>query len=87
VIEVEWAEANGAVQPSVDIVIRDNGPGLTPEQRRNLFQPFYTTKTHGTGLGMAIAKRIIDAHEGEIAAGTDDGRGASILITLPRGKK
>jgi signal transduction histidine kinase len=87
VIDVEWAEANGAVQPSVGIVLRDNGPGLTPEQRRNLFDPFYTTKTHGTGLGMAIAKRIIDAHEGVIAAGTDDGRGATILITLPRGKK
>jgi len=87
VIDVEWAEASGAVQASVGIVIRDNGPGLTPEQRRNLFQPFYTTKTHGTGLGMAIAKRIIDAHEGTITAGTDDGRGATILITLPRGNK
>ena len=87
VIDVEWTEANGAVQPSVGIVIRDNGPGLTPEQRCNLFEPFYTTKTQGTGLGMAIAKRIIDAHGGVIAAGTDDGRGATILITLPRGKK
>ena len=87
VIDVEWAETNAAGQPAVGIVIRDNGPGLTPEQRCNLFEPFYTTKTHGTGLGMAIAKRIIDAHEGVIAAGTDDGRGATILITLPRGKK
>jgi len=87
VIDVEWADAKGAVQPSVGIVIRDNGPGLTPEQRCNLFEPFFTTKTKGTGLGMAIAKRIIDAHEGAIAAGTDDGRGATILITLPRGAK
>src|SRR5271157_1883316 len=84
VIDVEWAETNAAGQPAVGIVIRDNGPGLTPEQRCNLFEPFYTTKTEGTGLGMAIAKRIIDAHEGVIAAGTDDGRGATILITLPR---
>ena len=87
VIDVEWAETNAAGQPAVGIVIRDNGPGLTPEQRCNLFEPFYTTKTQGTGLGMAIAKRIIDAHEGVIAAGTDDGRGATILITLPRGEK
>jgi len=87
VIVVEWAEASGAVQPSVAIAIRDNGPGLTPEQRRNLFEPFYTTKTHGTGLGMAISKRIIDAHEGVIAAGTDDCRGATVLLALPRGKK
>lgn len=87
VIDVEWAETNAAGQPAVGIVIRDNGPGLTPEQRCNLFEPFYTTKTQGTGLGMAIAKRIIDAHEGVIAAGTDNGGGATILITLPRGEK
>jgi PAS domain S-box-containing protein len=86
-IDVEWAEANGAAQPSIGIVIRDNGPGLTPEQKRNLFEPFFTTKTQGTGLGMAIAKRIIDAHEGLIAASTDNGRGTTISITLPRGNK
>ena len=87
VIDVEWAETTAGGQPAVGIVIRDNGPGLTPEQRCNLFEPFYTTKTQGTGLGMAIAKRIIDAHEGVIAAGTDNGGGATILITLPRGEK
>jgi two-component system sensor kinase FixL len=87
VIDVEWSEANTAGQLAVAIVVRDNGPGFTPEQTRSLFQPFYTTKTHGTGLGMAIAKRIIDAHEGVIAAGTDDGRGATISITLPRGNQ
>jgi two-component system sensor kinase FixL len=87
VIDVEWSEVNAAGQPAIRIAIRDNGPGLTPEQRCNLFQPFYTTKTHGTGLGMAISKRIIDAHDGVIAAGIDNGRGATIVITLPRGKK
>lgn len=86
VIEVEWSAADTAKQRVVGIVIRDNGPGLTPEQTCSLFQPFYTTKTHGTGLGMAIAKRIIDAHEGVIAAGAADGCGATILITLPRGQ-
>ncbi len=85
-IDVEWAEASAAGQPSVGIVIRENGPGLTPEQRRKLFPAFYSTKTRGTGLGMAIAKRITDAHEGVIAAGTNDGRGATILISLPRRK-
>lgn len=86
-IDVEWTETSGTVQSSVAIAIRDNGPGLAPEQRHNLFEPFFTTKTHGTGLGMAIVKRIIDAHEGVIAAGTGDGGGATILITLPRGNK
>ncbi|HEV3122225.1 MAG TPA: ATP-binding protein, partial [Isosphaeraceae bacterium] len=65
---------------------RDNGPGLSAEQKRNLFEPFYTTKTQGTGLGLAIARRIVEAHGGKIEAGSEDGEGATILITLPRGQ-
>jgi two-component system, LuxR family, sensor kinase FixL len=84
-IDVEWSATEAAGRPAVGIVVRDNGPGLTPEQRCNLFEPFYTTKSQGTGLGMAITKRIVDAHEGLIEAGPDDDRGATILITLPRG--
>ena len=90
VIDVEWSEAETAGVPAVGIAIRDNGPGLTPSQRCNLFEPFFTTKSQGTGLGMAIAKRIVDAHGGAIEAGAGAGPGAgpgaTILITLPRGK-
>jgi signal transduction histidine kinase len=71
-------------RPAVRVAVRDNGPGLNAEQRRHVFDPFYTTKTKGTGLGMAIAKRIIDAHGGQIAVGNVAGPGAEILITLPR---
>ncbi len=85
-IDVEWSRLEIAGRPSIAVVIRDNGPGLTPEQRIKLFEPFYTTKSQGTGLGMAIVKRIIDAHEGEIVAVPEDGRGATIQITLPRGE-
>lgn len=70
-------------QPAVHIVFRDNGPGLNAEQRQRIFDPFFTTKTKGTGLGMAIAKRIVEAHGGQIAVGSGSGRGAEILITLP----
>lgn len=70
--------------PALVISIRDNGPGLTPEQSRRIFEPFYTTKTRGTGLGMAITKRIIDAHEGRIAVANSGRRGAEIRIALPR---
>jgi hypothetical protein len=83
VVACAEAELNGA--PALRISIRDNGPGLTPEARQKIFDPFYTTKTKGTGLGMAIAKRIIDAHGGLIAVGNGAGPGAEILITLPRG--
>lgn len=65
--------------------IRDNGPGLTLEQETRLFEPFYTTKTHGTGLGMAISRRIVEAHGGWIAVGRDAASGAEIVVVLPKG--
>lgn len=68
-------------RPAVRISVRDNGPGLSPEQQQRIFEPFFTTKTKGTGLGMAIAKRIIDAHSGQITARV--GPGAEIVIDLP----
>jgi two-component system, LuxR family, sensor kinase FixL len=66
------------------VSVHDNGPGLSPEQRQKIFEPFFTTKTKGTGLGMAIVKRIMEAHGGKIAVGTGDGPGAEIVLTLPR---
>lgn len=65
------------------ITIEDQGPGLTPEQCQRMFEPFYTTKAKGTGLGMAITKRIVTSHHGHIRAETR--QGACIEITLPRG--
>jgi signal transduction histidine kinase len=83
-IDVHGSETVLEGRPAVRVAVRDNGPGLTPEQRQRIFEPFYTTKTKGTGLGMAIAKRIVEAHGGRIAVGPGAGRGAEIVITLPR---
>lgn len=83
-ITVHCADTHLAGRPALQVSVRDNGPGLTPEQRHRIFEPFFTTKTKGTGLGMAIAKRIIEAHAGRITAGDGTGRGAEIIITLPR---
>jgi signal transduction histidine kinase len=69
---------------AVRVSVQDSGPGLTGEQRQRIFDPFFTTKTKGTGLGMAIAKRIVETHGGRIAVGPAAGGGAEILITLPR---
>ncbi len=63
--------------------IQDNGPGLNEQQRERIFEPFYTTKTKGTGLGMAIAHRIVEAHEGKIFVGYAR-HGAEFIIELPR---
>jgi signal transduction histidine kinase len=81
---VRATDAILAGRPALRISVCDNGPGLSPEQRQRIFDPFYTTKTKGTGLGMAIAKRIVEAHGGQIAVGTDPAPGAELVITLPR---
>ena len=67
---------------AVRVALRDNGPGFTPEARTRLFEPFFTTKTQGTGLGMAIAKRIIATHGGDIAIGANSIPGAEIQVTV-----
>lgn len=79
--EAEW---NGAF--ATRIRIADNGEGLTSEQRKRIFEPFFTTKTSGMGLGMAIARRIVEAHGGTIAVAEETSPGTTIEILLPRGR-
>jgi signal transduction histidine kinase len=84
-IEIACSETTLRDLPALRIAIRDNGPGLTREQRTRMFEPFYTTKAKGTGLGMAIVKRIIEAHGGEVSPGNSaTHQGAEIVIILPR---
>jgi signal transduction histidine kinase len=83
-ITIACAGADLDGRPALRVAVRDNGPGLAPEARQRVFEPFFTTKTKGTGLGMAIAKRIVDAHGGQIAVGNGAGPGAEIVMTLPR---
>lgn len=84
VIEVTWNDELLHDKPALKIVLHDNGPGLSPEQKKKIFNPFYTTKTHGTGLGMAIAKRIVEGHHGRIEVGEGPVNGTQICIVLPR---
>ena len=85
-IAIDCADAELDGRRALQVRIRDNGAGLTPEQRSRIFEPFFTTKVNGTGLGMAIAKRIVEAHEGRIVVCDQPGAGTAIKVLLPRGQ-
>ncbi len=80
-IEVRCQQAELNKLPAIRVTISDNGPGLSDESMSRVFDAFFTTKPKGTGLGMAIAKRIIDAHEGTFEVGNRT-LGAEFVITL-----
>lgn len=69
---------------SAHVIIRDNGPGLKTGSEWQVFEPFYTTKGSGMGMGLSIARSIIEAHGGNIWAATDVEQGAEFHVTLPR---
>ena len=71
------------VQDAVEISISDNGPGIAPDRIAKIFDPFVTTKDHGMGIGLSIARTIVEAHGGRIWAARAAGGGAVFFLTLP----
>jgi len=67
----------------VRVRISDTGPGLNAEEAKRIFEPFYTTKRSGTGLGLAVSYGIIQRHGGEITVDSAPGRGATFIVSLP----
>jgi signal transduction histidine kinase len=79
-------EIQGEAMPDqrrVAITIRDSGPGMTPEQLKRVFTPFYTTKPAGLGVGLALAKRIIERFDGRIAIDSTPGCGTTVRLSMP----
>lgn len=68
----------------VEIRVTDSGPGLPADAQRHLFEPFYTTKPQGIGLGLSICKSIVAAHRGELTGDNAPGGGASFRVRLPK---
>ena len=65
------------------VKIRDNGCGIAPEQLGKIFNPFYTSKENGTGLGLGVARKVVDAHRGMIEVVSEPGAGAEFVISIP----
>jgi signal transduction histidine kinase len=72
-----------ARQHTCRITVNDNGPGIAPGARDRVFQPFFTAKRNGTGLGLALVQKIIVFHNGRISVGTSPLGGASLQVILP----
>jgi signal transduction histidine kinase len=67
----------------VEVSVRDTGPGISPKVLRNLFIPFFTTKSQGTGLGLAISQAIVQNAGGTIEVHSQPGDGTTFTIVLP----
>jgi signal transduction histidine kinase len=65
------------------VAICDTGRGIPPEHLPCIFRPFYTTKGNGTGLGLSLARRIVDEHHGRIEVSSVVGKGSKFMVLLP----
>ncbi len=80
-VVIEGAPDPGPQQ--LRITVTDNGPGLSPAVASRMFRPFFTTKPHGTGLGLALVQKIVVTHNGRVTASNGDRGGARLTVTLP----
>lgn len=78
-VRIQWHLRHGQVR----LMVTDEGPGLSPDDLKQLFQPFYTNRTGGTGLGLAITQKAVFDHGGKLWASNTPGKGATFTIGLP----
>jgi len=75
-------DVNVADEREVEVRIVDTGAGIAPEHLPNVFQPFFSTKSQGTGLGLAMVRRVIENHDGSIHIQSAPGAGTTVTVTL-----
>ena len=78
-IVVEFRQSGALSQISV----RDSGKGITPEEMKKIFEPYYSTKTFGVGLGLTITKRLVEEHGGKISISSEVGKGTEMTVEVP----
>jgi two-component system sensor histidine kinase HydH len=74
----------GSDRDFIVISVTDTGRGMSQETKDQIFNPYFTTKNSGTGLGMAIVHKIIEAHNGKVTVSSEEGKGTVITIYLPK---
>jgi signal transduction histidine kinase len=68
---------------TVRLAVLDRGPGIPREARARVFEPFYTTREKGSGLGLFVVRRIVEAHQGRVRIEDADGGGSVVTVDLP----
>lgn len=81
--EIVLSAPSGCDTSGIQISIRDNGCGIEQDQLDQIFQAFHTTKQEGTGLGLSLSKRIIEAHHGTLTVTSAPGKGSTFTVFLP----
>src|SRR5439155_6818160 len=78
-IELRAAEADH----HMEVAVRDDGSGIAPEARGRVFQPYFTTKKNGTGLGLFVTRKLVANHGGSVDFTSEAGKGTVFLVRLP----
>jgi len=84
ILKIETRQVLNDGEKYLEILISDNGFGIEAKNQDKVFEPFYTTKENGTGLGMAIANRIVESHMGKITIKSKPGKGTDCIVLLPQ---
>jgi len=71
-------------EPAIKLIIEDRGIGITEKDFSQIFDPFFSTKERGSGLGLSIVYKLVEGHQGEIKVESKEGKGTKFVIFLPQ---